>query len=71
MEVRAYFFFSFLLSFYETELNLIQWPKLSKEFIGSYKYACLIQFIFLIRHLYLIGVWLGEDQETNTIKTHV
>ena len=71
MEVRAYFFFSFLLSFYETELNLIQWPKLSKEFIGSYKYACLIQTIFLIRHLDLIGVWLDEDQGTNTIKTHV
>ena len=25
---------------------------------------------FLIKHLYLIGVWLGEDQRTNTIKTN-
>ena len=26
---------------------------------------------FLVRHLYLIGMWLGEDQITNTKKTHV
>ena len=26
--------------------------------------------LLLIGHLYLIGVWLGGDQRTNTIKTH-
>jgi hypothetical protein len=26
---------------------------------------------FSIGHPYLIGLWLGEDQRTNTIKTHV
>ena len=25
----------------------------------------------LIKRLYLIGVWLGEDQRTNTLETHV
>ena len=28
-------------------------------------------FPFLFRHLYLIGMWFGEDQRTNTIKSHV
>ena len=28
----------------------------------------VIQFLFLIGHLYLIGVVLGEDPKTNTIK---
>ena len=30
----------------------------------------LIQVLFLIGHLYVIGVRPGEDQRTNTIKTH-
>ena len=30
----------------------------------------LIQVLFLIGHLYVIGVRSGEDQRTNTIKTH-
>ena len=31
----------------------------------------LIQLLFLIRHQYLIGLWLGEDERINTMKTHV
>ena len=31
----------------------------------------LFGYFFLIGHLFLIGVWLGEDQRTNTIKTHI
>jgi hypothetical protein len=33
----------------------------------------VIQLLFFImKHVYLIGVWLqGEDQRTNTIKTHI
>ena len=27
--------------------------------------------IWLIKHLYLIGVWLGADRRENIIKTHV
>jgi len=34
-------------------------------------YAGIIQLLFLIGHLSLIGVWFGEDQRANTIKTHV
>ena len=35
------------------------------------RYAGVIWLLFLFRHLYLIGVWLGEDRRTNTTKTHV
>ena len=31
----------------------------------------LFWLLFLVEHLYLIGVWLGEDPKTNIIKTHV
>ena len=27
--------------------------------------------IILNQHLYMIGVWLGEDQRTNITKTHI
>ena len=34
------------------------------------RYAGVIVFVFLIDYLtYLIGVWLGENQRTNIIKT--
>lgn len=32
---------------------------------------CYLTIFYFTRHLYLIGVWFGEDQNTNTIKTHV
>ena len=35
----------------------------------SLRYAGVIQLFLIIGQLYLIGVWLGEDQKTNTIKT--
>ena len=35
------------------------------------RYAGVIWLVSLIRHLYLIGAGLGEDQRTNIIKTHV
>ena len=34
-------------------------------------YTGVIRFHYLIEHLYLICVWLVEEQRTNTIKTHV
>ena len=34
-------------------------------------YAGVFRLLFLIGHLYLMGVWLSKDQRTNTIKTHV
>ena len=38
-------------------------------FYHHMRYACVMQwFLLLIRHLCLIGMWLGEDQRTNTIK---
>ena len=33
------------------------------------KYTGVIQLLFSIGHLYLIGVWFDEDQITNTIRT--
>ena len=35
-----------------------------------FRYWGVIRFLSLIGPLYLIGVWIGEDQRTNTIKTH-
>ena len=29
-----------------------------------------VLFIYFIRHLSFIGVWLSEDQRTNTFETH-
>ena len=34
------------------------------------RYASVIWLLFLIGHLYLIGVYLGDYQRTKTIKTH-
>ena len=36
-----------------------------------FRYAGVIWWLFLIGPVYLIGVWLGEDQRTNAITTHV
>ena len=33
--------------------------------------AINIRLFFLIGHLYLIVVWLGEDQRTNTTEAHI
>ena len=35
------------------------------------RYAAVTQLLILIGHLNLVGAWLGEDQRTNTIKTHL
>ena len=35
------------------------------------RYACVLRLLFLIKDLYLIGVWLGEVQRTNILKTYV
>ena len=31
----------------------------------------LIGYYFLLGRLYFIGIWLGEEQRTNTMKKHV
>lgn len=35
------------------------------------RHAGVIWLLGLIKHLYFMGVWLGEDQITNTMKTYV
>ena len=35
------------------------------------RYAGVIWLLFLMGYLYFIGLWLGEDQRTHTIKSHV
>ena len=58
--------------------NLVLWLKNivkqhATEFIKfSYiVYVGVIRFVFLLENLYLIGVYLGKYQSTNTMKTHV
>ena len=34
-------------------------------------YVCVTRLLFLIKHLYSINVWFGEDQRTNIIKIEV
>lgn len=34
-------------------------------------YACVTRLLFLIKHLYSINVWFGEDKRTNFIKIEV
>ena len=33
--------------------------------------AGVIWLLFFVEYLHVIGVWLGEDQRTSTIKTHI
>ena len=37
----------------------------------SLRYAGVMRLLFLIGRLNLIGMWFGEDQRANIIKTHV
>ena len=37
----------------------------------SVKYSSVVWLLILIQHVNLIDVRLGEDQRTNTIKTHI
>jgi hypothetical protein len=41
------------------------------RFTFSVRYVGVIQLLFSIRPLDLIGMWFSEDQRANTIKTHV
>ena len=38
-------------------------------YLHALRYVGVLRLLFLIRHLYLIGVWLSEDQRTNMMKT--
>lgn len=35
------------------------------------RYAGVVRLLFLVAHLYLIGMGFSEDQQTDTIKTNV
>jgi hypothetical protein len=39
--------------------------------IPQLSFAGVNRSLFLVGHLYLLGVWLGMDQRTNTIHEHV
>ena len=37
------------------------------SFLNDLRYAGVIGLLFLVAHLYMLGVWFGEGQRTNTI----
>jgi hypothetical protein len=57
----------FFASFFFMELSSIK----TNMRIVFVRYAGVIWLHFFTRHLYLISVWLCEDQRTYTIQTHV
>ena len=70
-----------LVPFLKT-LDSTSWKCICKWFNTSYafsraslsshvRYVGVIWFLFLVGHLYLIGVWMGDDQRANVIKTCV
>ena len=52
------------------DLNTSPEPSLVSKLLVNSRHANAIQLFFLIGHLNLIGVWLGEVQRANTIKSH-
>ena len=48
----------------------MSWIRAESKHLNDIRYLSVIWLRFLIGHLNLINVWLGEDQRTNIIKTH-
>jgi hypothetical protein len=70
LQIRIYFWVPFTLGHYYVLISqaLSLMEALHIKVCGCVGDSWLF---FLSGHLYLIGVWLGEDQITNTLKTHV
>ena len=54
----------------DTLIYLYMLGFLDETFFPGLMDAGVIWVLLLIGHLYLIGVWLGDDRRTNTIKNH-
>ena len=46
-------------------------PSTTFKHKDDFRLFWLFSYFSLIKHLYSIGLWLGEDQRTYTIKMHV
>lgn len=53
------------------ETVIRSWEMAAQFFAHHVKYAGVIWILFLIAHLYLAGMWVGDDHRTNTIEAHV
>ena len=68
---------SFLVSGLGVALNHIPlkldvWLRhVSKLGTSNLRFASVVDLLFLIKGIHLIGVWFIEDQRTNVVKTHV
>ena len=59
----------FWISFEKCVHFKLEYVPIGKKY--GIRYMCFKWLVFLISHLDLTGMWFGEDQRGNIIKTHV
>lgn len=50
------------------ETSIFPWEN---KCLNNIRYACVIRSFFIVKQLYLLGVWFSEDRRISTIQIHV